>query len=67
MPIYEYCCKKCNCQFETLVLSSNDPAPECPSCGGKKVEKLMSAGSVRPRGIPSGSGGFTPPKCAPSG
>ena len=67
MPIYEYCCKKCNCQFETLVLSANDPAPECPGCGGKKVEKLMSAGAVRPHGIPSGSGGFKSPKCAPSG
>jgi hypothetical protein len=30
------------------------------------VEKLMSAGAVRPHGIPTGSGGFQPPPCKPS-
>ena len=67
MPIFEFKCKKCDEQFEYLMLSSNDDAPECPKCGHKKVQKLMSAGSVRPHGIPSGSGGFSLPKCAPSG
>jgi hypothetical protein len=27
----------------------------------------MSAGCVRPQGIPTGSGGFKPPPCKPSG
>jgi hypothetical protein len=31
------------------------------------VEKLMSAGCVRAHGIPTGSGGFKPPPCKPSG
>jgi len=67
MPIYEFICKECQEEFEELVMSPGDPKPKCPECGSKKVEKLMSAGSFRPQGIPSGSGGFSPPKCAPSG
>jgi putative FmdB family regulatory protein len=67
MPIYEFACKKCRKEFEELVLSSQDPKPQCPACGGKQVEKLMSAGSFRANGIPTGSGGFSPPKCAPTG
>jgi len=67
MPIHEFVCKKCNHQFEYLVLSASEPDPACPKCQDKKVQKLMSAGSVRPRGIPTGSGGFKAPACAPSG
>ena len=67
MPIFEYCCDSCQCEFEHLTLSDQDPAPQCPSCCGTKVKKLVSAGAIRPAGIPSGAGGFKPPKCAPSG
>ena len=67
MPIYEYFCEKCQCQFELLVLSSDDSSPECPACCGHNVKKLISAGSFRPQGVPSGSGGFKAPKCRPSG
>ena len=67
MPIYEYRCKKCACTFEHLALSASEPDPQCPSCCGTKVEKLMSAGAIRPKGIPTGSGGFKEPSCRPSG
>lgn len=67
MPIYEYLCKKCSHCFEHLVFSNSEALPPCPKCKQKKVKKLMSAGCVRPKGIPSGSGGFKPPACAPSG
>lgn len=67
MPIYEYVCKKCAHCFESLVFSTSEPSPECPKCHAKKVQKLMSAGCVRPKGIASGTGGFKPPACAPSG
>lgn len=67
MPIYEYQCRGCDHLFESLVLSSEDPVPACPQCGGGEVQKLMSAGSVRPQGIPTGSGGFKPPACKASG
>ena len=55
MPIYEYRCLKCNDQFETLVLGSNDKIT-CPKCNGKKLERLMSACGFK------SSGSFTPSK-----
>lgn len=62
MPIYEYECKNCHTQFEKLVLTcDNDEDAECPECRCGDVGKLMSAGNVRPQGIPKGSGGFSPP------
>ncbi|MBA3030552.1 MAG: zinc ribbon domain-containing protein [Desulfobacteraceae bacterium] len=67
MPIFEFVCEKCNHQFESLMMASDRKNPVCPECSHKKVKKLMSAGSVRPQGIPSGSGGFALPKCAPAG
>lgn len=64
MPIFEYVCRNCQATFETLVLPGEGEMPACPQCGGKDVEKLMSAGAVRPHGIPTGSGGWSLPKCA---
>ena len=42
MPIYEYQCKACCHCFEELMMSASDPAPVCPECDCKDVEKLMS-------------------------
>ena len=67
MPIYEYECRHCCHLFEALALSSKDPVPVCPKCGCDGVKKLMSAGSVRAQGIPTGAGGFKPQACKPSG
>ena len=67
MPLYEYQCQACCHCFEFLAISPNDPAPECPECKCADVSKLMSAGFVRPHGIPTGSGGFKAPKCRPTG
>ena len=36
-------------------------------CECEDVEKLMSAGCVRPQGIAAGSGGFDAPACKPGG
>ena len=66
MPIFEYQCKACCHQFEQLVFASDAEPTACPACNCRDVEKLMSAGAVRPNGIPSGSGGFKPPACKPS-
>ena len=66
MPIHEFECKKCNHRFERLILSGDDPSPECPKCKNKKADRLISAGSFRAHGIPTGAGGFTPPACGPS-
>jgi putative FmdB family regulatory protein len=67
MPIYEYQCKACCHCFEQLVLSANDPPPQCPECQCADVEKLMSAGCVRAQGLATGSGGGDAAACRPSG
>ena len=64
MPIFEYRCRACRAEFEQIELSDEDTKPECPYCRSSRVQKLISSGSVRPRGIPTGSGGFKPPACA---
>ena len=45
MPIYEYSCKACSHQFETLVLPGATPA--CPSCASEDLEKLISTPAVK--------------------
>ncbi|MDD5205181.1 MAG: zinc ribbon domain-containing protein [Desulfobacterales bacterium] len=49
MPIYEYHCKKCQKNFECLILGS-DPAVCCPECKGKKVERVLSSCSFKSSG-----------------
>lgn len=48
MPIYEYVCKACQHQFETLVMGSRKP--ECPSCGSASLDKQLSVFAVSARG-----------------
>ncbi len=67
MPIHEFECGKCGFHFEYLILSAGDNPSKCPECRSKKVNKLISAGSFRPQGIPTGSGGFEPPACSSTG
>lgn len=40
MPIYEYVCRGCGEEFETLVRAG--ASPECPSCGATELEKKLS-------------------------
>jgi putative FmdB family regulatory protein len=43
MPIYEYCCQRCECAFETLIWSARDAQEvTCPKCGSREVERLLS-------------------------
>ena len=41
MPLYDYLCKKCDHSFELLVVG--DVVPQCPECGSKRLQKLISA------------------------
>jgi len=43
MPMFEYACSKCGHVFEKLVLTRHPSPPECPKCGGKRVEQIFSA------------------------
>ena len=40
MPIFEYRCRACEHEFETIVLPKSSPA--CPECGSGDLEKLLS-------------------------
>ncbi len=44
MPIYEYQCRGCGHRFEQLILHST--TPECPSCQGHDLERLISMFAV---------------------
>jgi putative FmdB family regulatory protein len=64
MPIYEYKCKECEHCFEKLVFAGDKASVQCPECGTRKVDKLMSCASFMDSGIgktcSSGSGsGFS--------
>lgn len=59
MPVYEYECAKCKKKFEKLCksfASANDPA-ECPKCGNKKAQRVMSVCSVNGTASEGGSSG----------
>ncbi len=49
MPIYEYRCTACDTVFERLVSSvkAATMTGNCPSCKNEKVEKIISASSIR--------------------
>jgi len=43
VPIYEYRCNKCRCEFEALVLSLKDSSEvSCTRCGSKDLTRLIS-------------------------
>lgn len=44
MPIFEITCESCGFSGETIVLAADAPL-ECPSCGSRQTQKLMSATS----------------------
>ncbi len=47
MPIYEYVCRKCRHEFEVLVRGNEQP--ECPQCGDRKLDKLLSVPAAHVR------------------
>lgn len=51
MPIYEYTCKSCNHQFETLVRGGKTPV--CTACGSADLERLVSLPTVNSEGTRS--------------
>jgi putative FmdB family regulatory protein len=49
MPLYEFRCRGCSHEFETLVRAGSNPS--CPSCGGGDLERLIST-SFSVKGAP---------------
>ena len=48
MPIFEYICKQCHHQFETLVYGKQKA--ECPKCHASKLEPQLSVFAVSAKG-----------------
>jgi putative FmdB family regulatory protein len=46
MPIFEYACKSCGKDFETLV-RPNTALPACPACQSTDLEKLISRPAIK--------------------
>ena len=45
MPIFEYRCRACRDEFETLVRTGDTPA--CPKCASAELEKLLSLPAIK--------------------
>lgn len=52
MPLFEYACKSCDHQFESLVRGSETPV--CPSCHGTTLERRQSVFAARTSGPSAG-------------
>lgn len=50
MPIYEYVCKTCGHELESLQSMSEDPLTDCPECGRPDLKRKISAASFRLKG-----------------
>lgn len=50
MPIYEYACKACEHEFETIQKVSEAPLVDCPACGRADLRKKVSAVAFRLKG-----------------
>jgi len=53
MPIFEYTCRDCDQQFETLVLSIRDKS-SCPKCHSQQVNKRLSVFAAHADSEPNG-------------
>jgi len=51
MPLFEYACKHCDHQFETLVRATE--TPECPSCHGTELQRRLSSFAAHTSGTSS--------------
>ena len=43
MPIYEYECRSCDAQFQSLIMKDEEEESlVCPKCSGRELKKLIS-------------------------
>jgi len=50
MPFYEYECQACKFYTEVMQKISDTPLTRCPSCGKRRLKKLVSAPVFRLKG-----------------
>ena len=44
MPLFDFRCRACRCEFESLVRPGS--TPECPDCRGTDLERQLSTFAV---------------------
>ena len=54
MPIFEYACRACGHEFETLVRSNETPS--CSSCSSEDLEKKLSVFAAQKGEAPLAAG-----------
>lgn len=50
MPIYEYTCHGCGADVEIWQKISEKPKKACPTCGARKLERVISQTSFHLKG-----------------
>lgn len=65
MPIFEYVCKQCRNEFESLIFG--DQKAECPKCHSKSLEPQLSVFAVAAKGGSSSQPSFSPGAAGPCG
>ncbi|MBS3812549.1 MAG: FmdB family zinc ribbon protein [Candidatus Bipolaricaulota bacterium] len=50
MPLYKYRCNECDNVFKVLRMNGEEEDPECPECGSKSVERMVSSVGIRFKG-----------------
>lgn len=50
MPIYEYECRRCGHEFETIQKFSDKALRKCPDCGRLSLRKKLSAAAFHLKG-----------------
>jgi len=50
MPTYEYECKDCGHNFETVQRMSEDPLTECPACKEKALKHVIGTPGFQLKG-----------------
>jgi putative FmdB family regulatory protein len=68
MPIFEYKCESCGCEFEKLVKNSEQQV-QCEKCLSENVNKKLSsfAAKISGAGTPSSCSVSDCSSCCPSG
>ena len=65
MPIFEYICKDCQHEFETLVFG-RDKA-KCPKCQSQKLSPQLSVFAMSAKGSPGASSAMSSGGCGSCG
>lgn len=50
MPIYEFVCQACGCEFEKIQSFSDKTMPTCPNCQSEQVVRQMSRPAIHFKG-----------------